>query len=80
MDDRAHAVEQPSAAIDARKATDSHGNSVQRSEAPSEARSDKARVQARGEVSGFAGDSSREQGGTRELTVTEGVHSPSTQT
>ncbi len=73
-------VEQPSATIDARKATDSHGNSVQRSETPSEGCSDKARVQARGEVSGFAGDSGREQGGTRELTVTEGVRSPSTQT
>ncbi len=77
------AAEIPSAAVDARKATDSHGSTVQRSEAQCQERSvasvtlDKARVHGSGAVSTLAGDSSREKGRTRKSEVIEGVHSPS---
>jgi transposase len=70
-------VEQPSAATDARKATDSRGNLAQRSEAPFGSDPDKARVQTSGGVPEFAGDSRHEKGGTRELKVSGEVHSPS---
>jgi hypothetical protein len=79
----ARTAEIPSAAIDARKASDSQGNIVQRTEAQSGRRnnvpmtSDKVRVRESGGVLTLAGDSCREKGGTRELKVTEGVHSPS---
>ncbi len=68
-------VEQPTAAMDARKAADSHGIRLQRSEATSSHTLDNARVQGSGEVLTLAGDGSHERGGTRELKVIEGVHS-----
>jgi len=74
-------AEEPSAAIDARKATDSLGKMVQRTEAQSGLRnnvpmmSSKARVAKPGWCPARAGDSSHGKGGTRELRVTEGVHS-----
>ena len=73
----------PSAAIDALKASDSHGKAVQRTEAQSGKRNDvplkssEARVIASAWNPMYAGDSRHGKGGTRELKVTEGVHSPS---
>ncbi len=76
-------AETPSAAIDARKAPDSHGSIVQRTEAQSGKRdnvplkSSEARVITSAWNPMYAGDSRHGKGGTRELKVTEGVHSPS---
>ena len=73
----------PSAAIDALKASDSHGSIVQRTEAQSGQRdnvplkSSEARVITSAWDPMYAGDSRHGKGGTRELKVTEGVHSPS---
>ena len=76
-------AETPSAAIDALKASDSHGSIAQRTEAQSDRRnnvpmmSDKARVHESGGVLTLAGDSRHGKGETRGLKVTEGVRSPS---
>ena len=78
----ARTAETPSAAIDARKASDSHGSIVQRTEAQSGQRdnvplkSNEARVIASASDPMYAGDSRHGKGGTRGLKVTEGVHSP----
>jgi transposase len=75
-------AEEPSVAMDARKATGSHGKMVQRSEAQSGWRDKvpmkygKARVAKPGWCPARASDSSHGKGGTRELKVVEGVHSP----
>jgi hypothetical protein len=79
----ARTAKTPSAAIDARKASDSHGNVVQRTEALSGKRdnvplkSSEARVITSAWNPMYAGDSRHGKGGTRELKVNEGVHSPS---
>ncbi len=70
-------VEQPTAAMDARKAADSHGIRLQRSETTSSHALDNARAHGSGEVSALAGDGSHERGGTRELKIIERVHSHS---
>jgi len=79
----AKTAETPSAAIDALKASDSHGSIVQRTEAQSGQRnnvsvkSSEARVIASAWDPMYAGDSRHGKGGTRGSKVTEGVHSPS---
>jgi hypothetical protein len=79
----AKTAKKPSAAIDALKASDSHGKAVQRTEAQSRQRnnvpvkSGEARVIASAWNPTYAGDSRHGKGGTRGLKVTEGVHSPS---
>ena len=79
----AKTAETPSAAIDALKASDSHGKAVQRNEAQSGQRdnvplnSSEARVIASAWNPMYAGDSRHGKGGTRGLKVNEGVHSPS---
>jgi len=63
-------VEIPSAAVEARKASDTHSNRLQRTETTSEYDSDKARVHESEVALTLAGDGSREKGGTqRSLTV-----------
>jgi len=75
-------AEEPSAAIDARKATGSHGKMMQRNEAQSgwrdnvRMKSSEARVAKPEWCPARAGDSSHGKGRTRELKATEGVHSP----
>ena len=73
-------VENPSAVIQTRKGTGVGCSAVQRTEATSGLVSDKARVHESGAVLNLIGDECRENGGTRELKVTEKVHSPSTKT
>jgi hypothetical protein len=70
-------VGKPSAAGSARKASDSSGFAVQRTEAQSQSKDfDKARVHALRGVPELAGDSSREKGETRKLKVSSGFYSP----
>lgn len=75
-------AEELSAAIDARKATGSLGEMMQRNESQSGWRdnvlmkSGEARVARPGWCPAGAGDSSHGNGGTRELKATEGVHLP----
>ncbi len=79
----AKTAETPSAAIDALKASDSHGKAVQRTEAQSGQRnnvsvkSSEARVITSAWEPRYTGDSRHGKGGTRGLKVNEGVHSPS---
>ena len=73
-------VEKPSAAVMARKASDTHSSKLQRNETTSELVSDRAHVHESGGVLTFSGDGSREKGGTRELRVTGEVHSTSSET
>ncbi|MHA2190505.1 MAG: RNA-guided endonuclease InsQ/TnpB family protein [Candidatus Thorarchaeota archaeon] len=73
-------VEIPSAVIHAREGAEAECSAVQRTEATSELASDKARVHESGVVLTLIGDECRENGGTRELRVTEKVHSPSSET
>ena len=76
-------AKKPSAAIDALKASDSHGSIVQRTEAQSRLRdnvpvkSGEARVITSAWEPMYAGDSRHGKGGTRGLKVNEGVRSPS---
>ena len=69
-------VETPSAAVQARKASDTHSSRLQRNEATSELVSDRAHVHEPGAVLALTGDSGHEKGGTRELKVSRDVHSP----
>ncbi|MHA2323401.1 MAG: hypothetical protein ACXACG_17370, partial [Candidatus Thorarchaeota archaeon] len=73
-------VETLSAAVEARKASGTHSSSVQRNETTSGPSSDKAHVHESGAVLILTGDSGHEKGGTRELKVTEEVHSTSSDT
>ena len=79
----AKTAETPPAAIDARKASDSHGSIAQRTEAQSRQRdnvplkSGEARVITSAWEPRYTGDSRHGKGGTRGSKVTEGVHSPS---
>jgi hypothetical protein len=73
-------VETPSAAVEARKASDIHSNQLQRTEATSKHALDKAHVQESGATLTLFGDGSHGNGGTRESKVTEEVHSPSLET
>ena len=75
-------VETSSATIDARKASDSSSNLVQRTEAQSETRSrapmnsDEARDEGPGAALVPVGDDCHGNGGTRKLKAIEGVYSP----
>jgi hypothetical protein len=69
-------VEIPSAAVEARKATDTHSSRLQRNETTSELDSDKARVITSDSDPAYTGDGRHEKGGTRELKVSGDVHSP----
>jgi hypothetical protein len=73
------AMEIPSAAVEARKASDTHSNRLQRTEATSGHSSDKARVITSDSDPMYTGDGRHEKGGTRELEVTEEVHSTSSE-
>jgi hypothetical protein len=73
-------VETPSAAVEARKAADTHSSKVQRKETNSKSVLDKARVHESGGILILSGDSGREKGGTRELKVIGEVHSTSSDT
>jgi hypothetical protein len=73
-------VEIPSAAVEARKASDTHGSRLQRTETTSELDSDKAHAHEVGATLTLTGDSGHEKGGTRELKVIGEVHSTSSDT
>jgi hypothetical protein len=72
-------VEIPSAGVEARKASDTYNNKMQRTEATSKHSLEKAHVQESRGVLTLSGDGSHEKGGTRELKVTEEVHSTSSE-
>jgi IS605 OrfB family transposase len=72
-------VEIPSAAVEARKASDTHSSKMQRTEATFKHSLEKAHRQESGGVLTFSGDGGHEKGGTRELKVTEEVHSTSSE-
>jgi hypothetical protein len=73
-------VEAPSAAVEARKATDTHSSRLQRTETTSGLDSDKAHAHEVGATLTLTGDGGREKGGTRKLKVIEEVHSTSSKT
>ncbi|MGY5871747.1 MAG: hypothetical protein RTV72_05855 [Candidatus Thorarchaeota archaeon] len=73
-------VEIPSAAMEARKASGTHGNKLQRTETTSKPSLDKAHVHESEGTLTLTGDSGHEKGGTRELKVIEEVHSTSSDT
>ena len=73
-------VEIPSAAVEARKAADTHSSKLQRTETTSGPSSDKAHVHESEGTLTLTGDSGHEKGGTRELKVIEEVHSTSSET
>ena len=73
-------VEIPSAAVEARKASDTHSSRLQRTETTSEPSSDKARVITSDSDPAYTGDGRHENGGTRKLKVNEEVHSTSSET
>jgi len=62
-------VEIPSAAMEARKASDTHGSRLQRTETTSKPSLDKAHVHESEGTLTLTGDSGHEKGGTRELKV-----------
>jgi hypothetical protein len=70
------AMEIPSAAVEARKASDTHSSKMQRIETNSEHDLDKAHVHESEVALILIGDGCREKGGTRELKVSGDVHSP----
>jgi len=69
-------VETPSAAVEARKAADTHSTRMQRTETTSKLDLDKARVQESEVALILIGDECHENGGTRELKVSGEGHSP----
>ncbi|MGY5879439.1 MAG: hypothetical protein RTV31_04265 [Candidatus Thorarchaeota archaeon] len=73
-------VEIPSAAMEARKATDTHSSKLQRTETTSKPILDKARVMTSDLDPMYTGDGRHEKGGTRKLKVVEEVHSTSPKT
>ena len=73
-------VEIPSAAVEARKASDTHGSRLQRTETTSKSDLDRAHVHEVGATLTLTGDGGHEKGGTRELKVIEEVHSTSSET
>ncbi|TXT56933.1 MAG: hypothetical protein BAJATHORv1_20531 [Candidatus Thorarchaeota archaeon] len=68
-------MEKPSAAVDTKQVSDSHGITKQRTEVSSECNSEKAQVQDAGGVLHFTGDRRLENDGTRKLEVSDEVHS-----
>lgn len=73
-------VEIPSAAMEARKAADTHSSKLQRTETTSEPSSDRAHVITSDSAPAYTGDGRHEKGGTRELKVIGEVHSTSSDT
>ena len=69
-------MEAPSAAVEARKVSDTYSSNVQRKETTSEPSPDKARADESEVALILIGDESREKGGTRESKVSGDVHSP----
>ncbi len=73
-------VEIPSAAVEARKASDTHSSKLQRTETTSKPSLDRARVITSDSDPAYTGDGRHEKGGTRESKVIEEVHSTSSDT
>lgn len=73
-------VEIPSAAVEARKATDTHSSRLQRTETTSKLALDRARDITSDSDPTYTGDGHHERGGTRESKVIEEVHSTSSDT